>query len=76
MFLRQVLDRILTMPDLAGISRNQTKPTVAEVRQPQASDESSPLQRTKRKVKLNIGVIKQPKVNSFASLTAICVRLV
>ena len=55
MFLRQVLDRILTMPDLAGISRYRTRPTLAEERQ--ASDESSPLQRTKRKVKLNIDVV-------------------
>ena len=56
MSLRQDLDKILAMPDLAGISRNQTKPTegevtVGEVRQPQA------LQRTERKVKGNIGVI-------------------
>ena len=53
MFLRQILDRILTMPDLAGISRNRIKPTVGEVKQPQVSDESSPLPQTKRKVKLN-----------------------
>jgi hypothetical protein len=51
MFIRQVLDRILTMPDLAGISKNRTKPTVGTERQPQPGDESSPLQQTKRKVK-------------------------
>ena len=34
MFSRRVLDRILTMPDLAGISRYRMKPTVGEVREP------------------------------------------
>ena len=71
-FLRGVLDRILTIPDLAGISKNRTKPTG---RQRQASDESSPLQRTKRKVKPNFSAVNA-KVNSFSSLTAISVRLV
>ena len=60
MFFRRVLDKILTMPDLAGISKNRTKPAVGTRRQPQASDESSPPpQRTKGKVKQSIGAVNR-----------------
>ncbi|KAF8813362.1 hypothetical protein BYT27DRAFT_7131428 [Phlegmacium glaucopus] len=62
MFLRGVLDRILTMHDLAGISRNRKKPTVVTGRQPLASDESSPLQRIKRKVQPNLGAMNSQRL--------------
>ena len=50
------------MPDLAGISRNGVESTVDTEGDRQVTDESSPLQRTKRKVKLNLGVINSQRL--------------
>ena len=73
MFLRGVLDKILTMPDLAGISRNRTKPSIVIESQALPSNGSCLLQQKKRKVQPNLGEMNRL---IFASLKAIAIRFV